>query len=532
MSSGVAFSGISGIDTKGIIAQLMVLERRPLHKLEDKKTSQQAQLSVLSDLRAKFSSFRSIASSLNTAREFQKVAISSNDEDDEHFQVTADSTASATNHTLKVLTLATHEKEVSQGFSSVDDNIGTGTMRITLGSGEFQDITIDSSNNTVAGMRDAINNLDWGLDPDDEKNPGVAAAILNDGDPTSPYRLVLSSDETGEDNRITIDTSGMSGPDPIPAFTETAMANNAHVIFDGVDVYSNLNNIEDIVTGIDLKLNKVDADNEYMIGVSSNVNAIKENITEFVSEYNELAEYLKQKSGPGTAQRDSMLRSISRELRAATYTSVENDGDYSLMAQIGISNSREGKLEIDDEDLTDALEGNFDDVVKLMTAFGSTDNSAVSFLRSTGETEEGTYAIDITGVGASFAGTIGGYSTYTYGENTMVGADGTPVEGLTLYFTGQTPGSYGDISFAAGVFEKFDRLIERYMDSTEGLIKSKEESINSQIRYTEQRIEKMQLNLQRVEQRLTSQFTRMELALSKLQSQGNALSGLSSLMFM
>ncbi|MDP8224539.1 MAG: flagellar filament capping protein FliD [Candidatus Lernaella stagnicola] len=529
-SSGVGFSGISGIDTKGIVAQLMIIERRPLDRLEGKKEAQQDRLSVLSELRTKLSSFRSVISSMNTQREFQKVSISTNDEDDEHFQVAADSTAQATNHTLKVLSLATYEKEVSQGFSSVNDNIGTGTVRVTLGSGEFRDVTIDSSNNTVAGLRDAINSLDWGLDEDDDPKPGISASILDDGDASTPYRLIISSDETGEDNTITIDTSSMSGPDTIPAFTETATAANAHALFDGVDVYSSSNKVTDIVTGLDVTLKKIDADNEYMIGVSSNAEAIKENISTFVEEYNGLMDYLDEKTGTGATDRDPMLRSLIRGLRQITYTTISNGGDYTLMSQIGISNNREGRLEIDDGDLTDALEDDFDDVVQLLTAAGTTENSAVSFLRSGENTEAGTYAVDITGVGENLAGTIGGYATYSYGENTLMGANDTPVEGLAIYFTGQSIGSYGDVTFTAGVFEEFDRMIDRYMDSTNGILKIKEESINSQIRYTDQRINRVELNLERIRERLTGKFTQMELALAQLQNMSGAITGLSALL--
>ena len=56
------------------------------------------------------------------------------------------------------------------------------------------DITIDSTNNTVAGIRDAINAAD----------AGVTAAILMDG---SNVRLVVTSDDTGASNAISISVS-------------------------------------------------------------------------------------------------------------------------------------------------------------------------------------------------------------------------------------------------------------------------------------------------------------------------------------
>ena len=68
-------------------------------------------------------------------------------------------------------------------------NIATGTASAT--------ITIDSTNNTVDGLRLAINNS--GLD--------VKASFLNDGSSTNPIRLVLSGaktePKTGTDNAVT-----------------------------------------------------------------------------------------------------------------------------------------------------------------------------------------------------------------------------------------------------------------------------------------------------------------------------------------
>jgi len=527
-SSGVTFSGISGIDTKSIVEQLMTIERRPLDRLEAKQQTYQARLSVFSELRTKLSSFRSTISALNTAREFQQFSISSTDTDDEHFTVSADSSTQATSHTVKVMQLATYEKEASQGFADVDDHIATGTFTITLGSGASQSVTIDETNNTLAGLRDAINNLDWGEDEDGEDNPGVKATVLNDGTAGTPYRLILSADESGTANTITVDTSGMAGTDPVPTFTETQAAVDAEVVFDGVTVTSSTNRIEDIVTGIDLDLKKVDTENEYTIDVSSNLEGIKESLQTFVEEYNGLVDYLEDKAGSDTTDRDASLKQILRQLKAITYTSVASDTGYSLLSQIGISNNREGHLEIDADELADALEDNFEGVVGLLTAYGTTENTAVTFLSANENTTNGTYAIDITGLGASLAGTIGGYATYAYGENTLVGADGTPVEGLSVYFSGQTTGNYGNITFTAGVFEQFDRLIDDYLDTVDGVIHTKEESINREMRYLAQRMERQELALEKTEARLTAQFTQMEIALSRMQNQNSVLAGMLS----
>ena len=80
--------------------------------------------------------------------------------------------ASAGSYDLQVLALARNHQMASQGFS--DDSqalFGTGTITIAVGSGTVKTITIDATNNSLAGIKKAIN----------DANVGVTASIINDG---------------------------------------------------------------------------------------------------------------------------------------------------------------------------------------------------------------------------------------------------------------------------------------------------------------------------------------------------------------
>jgi len=85
----------------------------------------------------------------------------------------------------------------SQGWADTGTTAiasGSGTFTFSVGSGDDVDIAIDE-NTTLVDLRDAINAAD----------EGVTATILNDGSATNPYRLVLTADDSGEENTITID---------------------------------------------------------------------------------------------------------------------------------------------------------------------------------------------------------------------------------------------------------------------------------------------------------------------------------------
>jgi len=519
MTAGITLSGFSsGIDTATIVAQLMAVERQPVARLEAKNEERQLRLTYYSDLRTKMSSLKSAVDSLNSIREFNRFSATSSDEDDEHFTVATDSSAQATTHTIQVLNLAVAEKEISQGYAETSSEIGTGTFSITV-AGEETEVEITASNNTLEGLRDAINNSD----------AAVTASIMNDGDASNPYRLVITSDETGTDNAITLDTSGMSGG-TTPVFTDGSggtpgqQAEDASFTFDGVTITSSSNEVEDVVTGIDINLKKVDDENEYTITIESNIEDIMEDLNSFVEKYNDLMSYIEGKQSDTTIERDYTFSQVRRAMQNIVYESYDNGGEYTALSQVGFSTNDDGSLSLDEDELEDLLETNYDDVMRLMTAYGSTTNSNVRFVNSTADTEEGTYAVEITGVGASLAGTIGGYETTVIGENILVGAAGTPIEGLTVYFSGSSIGSYGDISYSAGVMQQFYEVIDLYTDSTDGLLKSKEDALNDAIDYTQSQIDRKELALDKTEARLNAQFTAMELAISQLQTQSSYLS--------
>ncbi|NLH49774.1 MAG: flagellar filament capping protein FliD [Myxococcales bacterium] len=519
MASTVSLSGYaSGIDTASIIKQLMAVESKPLSKLNAKKTAYQAQLTVYSDIRTKLSALSTAVEKLNTAREFKKTTVNSTDVDDEHFTVTASSSAEATTHTVKVKSLARASKDISQGFAATTSTIAGGTLKIRTGEdGEWTSITIDSSNNTLEGLRSAINSS--GAD--------VTASIMNDGDASNPYRLIITSKETGTANAVEIDTSGLSGTDPVMSFSISQTARDAQVEFDGVTITNSENKIENLVSGITIELKKIDTDNEYSVEVSTNIDGIKENIQDFVNKYNDVIKLLDDKTKADSSGIDSALTQIKRQLRTLISSQVVTSGEFTNMSQFGISTDSTGQLSIDDEELTDALTDHFDSVMNVMAANGSTTNASVRYSSSRAATQAGTYAVQITGVGSNLAGTIGGYSAHKSGTNMLVGDTGTPVEGLAVYFTGSSTGSYGSVTFSAGIMEKFDRLVDGYLNYSNGLLKNRENALNKKITDTDDAMTKMNDRLDKIEARYKAQYSKMELALSKLQTQGSYISGIS-----
>ncbi len=86
---------------------------------------------------------------------------------------------------VEVVDLAQVDKEVSQGYADkTAPNFATGNLSLTVGSASPVDIAIDSTNNSLEGVMNAINGAD----------AGVTASIINDGT-NAPYRLVLTGSD-------------------------------------------------------------------------------------------------------------------------------------------------------------------------------------------------------------------------------------------------------------------------------------------------------------------------------------------------
>jgi flagellar hook-associated protein 2 len=65
--SGISFGGlVSGLDTGSIVSQLVALRRRPIVRLEQKKTDLNRGLAALNDLKAALAKLDTAAKALDT----------------------------------------------------------------------------------------------------------------------------------------------------------------------------------------------------------------------------------------------------------------------------------------------------------------------------------------------------------------------------------------------------------------------------------------------------------------------------------
>lgn len=424
--ASITSTGIgSSLDVESIITGLMEIERSPIESLEAKQESYESQISAYGYLNDALIDFYDAIESLSNESTFNAVYASIDDSD--VASITVGSTASKATYDLEVTSLAQSQKLVASGQSDTTTAIGNGTISIDFGTivggtfdestghytdsafnsngGGIQTITIDDSNNSLAGICDTINEADI----------GVTASLVNDGSDT-PYRLVLSSENSGVNNTIKIDVTDESGstalssllahdPSGTQNLSETVQAENAEFILDGITISKQTNTVSDAIEGVTFDLKSISEDGEgTKVRVDYDLTTVSTAITGFVDAYNEIQETFDNAMAfdedEGTASvlnGDSTVRTLQTQIRDFFNTPISAaTTGFSMLSDIGISFEKDGMLSLDETKLSSALENNFSDVTALFADISRTSDSLIKTNVATGNTVEGTYDVAVT----------------------------------------------------------------------------------------------------------------------------------------
>jgi len=357
----------SGLDVNSIVSQLMAIERQPLNVLNQKQSIIEAQISAYGQLKSTVSSFQSAMSELGSLSKFQVFAPESSDET--ILTSTADNTAVAGSYGVNVTALAESQKLASGAYVDTGTVVGEGALTIAVGADSFT-VTIDGTNNTLSGIRDAVN--------DASDNTGVTATIITDD---MGSHLIFTSDDEGTSNALTLTVSGDSvGTDVdstglsalvydvgggVTNLSQVTAAADASLTIDGFAVTSSSNSVQGAIEGVTINLEKIGSSS---LNIARDDEKIKEAVNAFADAYNELrSEIDSQRSGQLEA--DSTLLSMENQLLSVLSSgAVVTGSSYSYLVEVGVSLDKEGKLQVDDADLTTALDTDFNSFANLFAA--------------------------------------------------------------------------------------------------------------------------------------------------------------------
>jgi flagellar hook-associated protein 2 len=414
----------SNLDLNTLLSGLRNAENAPLHAIQQQQTSYSAKLSAYGQLQAALGSLQTAATALSASTLFQGVKATSSASD--VLGVSATSSAAAGSYTVNVTKLAQAQSLAAAGQASATADLAGGPATIKIqfgtisggvadGSGHYpnattftadpdraaQTVDIAAGSSSLTDIRDAINA---------KTALGVTASIVNDGS-GNPYRLVLTSKTTGEESSMQITVTGDvalqnlltydphdTDPDPgingTQNMAETAVAKNAALKVNGIDVTSASNSVTDAIEGTTMTLASLGTST---VTVAKDTASVSSAITSFVTAYNnlqstasKLSAYDAEKKSGAALLGDSALRNIQTRIRAVL-GSPQASGTLTVLSQAGVSIDKTGTMQVNSTKLNAALSSDLSGVATLFSGVSGSggygrqvDTLITSFNSSTG----------------------------------------------------------------------------------------------------------------------------------------------------
>ncbi len=410
-----SLGGGSGLNSQSIVDQLVELERLPTEqRLDTRESKVEAQISGFGMLRSAVGEFESALEPLANADTFDAKQASISDTSLMAVN-SLNPEAVPGNYRIKIEQVAQSQSLSSGTYASMDSAVGEGSLTIRLGdwsadlatftadtSATGATIEIDQSNNSLTGLRDAINDADI----------GVQASIVGE---EGSYQLLLTG-PTGASREMEITanegaTAGLSNFDfneTTQNFTQQQEGLDAILRVNGLQVTRNSNVIDDVIQGVEFEVFNSNATEEISINVTEDKSLAEDSIRNFVDAYNAFYKEVQRltsndegEDGKGSLNDDPLAGNVLRSVRSMLGSVVPGiESDFSSLATIGIRTKIDGTLEFaDDGEVTDfsvAMSDRFEEVRNLFVPNTSSTSADIDVTNFGRRTQPGSYDVQIT----------------------------------------------------------------------------------------------------------------------------------------
>lgn len=357
----------SGVLTQDTIDKLKEAEQKAridpyTNKIEENTTKQKD----LTEIKTKLSTFQAAVSSLGDSTAFAKRKVVASITDNPPASLTATSGVALQSMNINVTQLAQKDVYQSKGLENDSGYINAsleGSANLTFFSnGKEYTVTIDK-NTTYSDLVDKINTATGGE---------IVAKMVNTGEKDAPYRLTLTSKETGEDSAISfypgakdsdgkyqvdenakkafeslgwnLDEDALNDKDFDPAKSKKGVgiiddeenplhiqkAQDAKFTMDGIKMTRSSNTITDLGVGITLTLNKI---GEINFDIQQDSESVTKAMQDMVDAYNDLVlnlnaatDYNSETGTKGSLQGVTEVNSIRSSIISALFKTQSVDG--------------------------------------------------------------------------------------------------------------------------------------------------------------------------------------------------------------
>ncbi len=352
----------SGIDTATLIDQLVTAETTARKSpLTTRQTALTAQISGLGQIK---SSLQGIASSLQARIDSGAVGRLPASSDSSAVAIASSGGGPAADFrsSITVGRLAASQTLVAPALASAAAVVGIGTLTIGFGQrtanadGSFSftagtaapiDITITAANNSLTGLRDAINKAGGGVTASIITSNGSARLSLTGSD-GADAAFVISAATDGSDTGLArfAYTPGNA------AMTLTSAAADAALTIDGIDVTRPTNVIGDLIDGATLTLARpttaavtLSASRD-LAAMSSTVSDIAASLTAMRGVIKDMRQGASGTTAAGALVNDPTARRIDQQLVNLVTAAIPAANGLRLR-DLGISVARSGDIQFD-----------------------------------------------------------------------------------------------------------------------------------------------------------------------------------------
>lgn len=349
----------SGIDTRALIDELVAAERAAkTTPLTARATGLDARISALGQVK---SALQGIATSLSarvTSGALGLAPGSSNTGNVVIERFGAGPPAAFVSD-VTVNRLASAQQLRSAALAGGDAPVGQGTLtfsfgtRTELGGGGFSfsgtgssvDIVIDAGNNSLVGLRDAINRAGSGVSASIVANAGNATLSLRGADGADQAFIISAAGDS--------DLARFAYTPGSPQMLLAASAGDAELSLDGIAVTRGSNVIDDLIAGTRVRLVKADAGATTTLSAARDGVALSTTVADFASTLDAMRSLIKdyRKGATGTEvagalANDATARSIDQRVAGLVTMPVAAANGLRLR-DLGVNIARDGAISFD-----------------------------------------------------------------------------------------------------------------------------------------------------------------------------------------
>jgi len=342
MAGEFYISGISGtgFDYQAYLAKYQELKMIPVQMLQADQTRLMAKQQAISAVREKLDAFKDPVSALLDDQIFDTKRATLSNPDIADVSVTNDAVEAS--YLLQVNQLAqanSFKIGTVNTITDINSAISTsGSLTVNyLKDGTATSLSIDYTNKSLKEIMDEIN-----------QSEDLQASIINLGTSTTPdYQLIITSKNTGLDNRITgIDDTVNPGDDSAGIFSEditktyeTVSAQDAEIVMNGITFTNSSNTFSDIITGVSITVKDLGTTS---VSISQDKSQIKSKLEDILQSYNELLDTVNAATGKdsplaGETSLNTMVSSIFRIIS-------DGLGKYGILDTVGEPETTKGHL--------------------------------------------------------------------------------------------------------------------------------------------------------------------------------------------